>query len=698
MIPRNPQAMTAIGAGTEIADASARRLSLLRVYSAGSATAVIGIGGLVLLGWEFRIEFLKTVLPGFVTMKANTALCLMMSGTSLLLLQPGETGPGKIRIARALAALVVLIGAASLSQYLSRLDLGIDQWLFDDPDGSYGTSSPGRMAPPTATAFVGIGAALMLMDWETRRGHSPAQSLSLLVGLIAMLGISGYIYHATALTRILLYTQIAIHTAIGLLLLSSAVFFARPHSGIAADLTGEGSGSVMARRLLPAIFSIPIVLGWIRLRGQTAGLYGTEMGLAIYSTSTILIFAALVWFTARKMNVEYDLRSKAQDETRALNAELEARVAERTQTLEQQSAALSEQAALLDLAQDAIVVRDMRGRILFWNRGAEAIYGWRSDEVLGRNEFELLQAKFSEPLETIEAELLERGHWEGEATYCKRDGPCVFVVDHWALQRDADGMPIRVLGINNDITLRKDAEANLLRTVAELNRSNEELAQFAFVASHDLQEPLRMVASYTQLISKRYKGKLDAEADEFLAFALDGANRMQRLILDLLAYSRVGSKGKDLRGVSSEDALNQALRQLRGAIEDSGALVTHDSLPTVMADEMQLIQLLQNLVGNAIKYQSPGTPLVHISATLNSGNKWIFSVRDNGLGIDPGNFERIFGMFQRLHKREEFAGTGIGLAICKKIVERHGGNISVESQPGQGSVFRFALSGNEMNS
>jgi light-regulated signal transduction histidine kinase (bacteriophytochrome) len=241
-----------------------------------------------------------------------------------------------------------------------------------------------------------------------------------------------------------------------------------------------------------------------------------------------------------------------------------------------------------------------------------------------------------------------------------------------------------------DITKRKKAEANLLQKVEELNRSNEELEQFAYIASHDLQEPLRMVASYTQLLSKRYKGKLDSDADEFIAFAVDGASRMQRLIQDLLAYSRVGTKGNDLRDTSSEEALEQALINLRGAIEASGAQVTHDPLPTVLADEMQLVQLFQNLVGNAIKYQNPGVPRIHISAARNGGKQWTFSIKDNGLGIDPQYFEKIFGMFQRLHKREEFAGTGVGLAICKKIVERHGGSISVESQPGQGSTFRFA--------
>lgn len=205
-----------------------------------------------------------------------------------------------------------------------------------------------------------------------------------------------------------------------------------------------------------------------------------------------------------------------------------------------------------------------------------------------------------------------------------------------------------------------------------------------------------MVSSYTTLLSRRYKGKLDSDADEFIAFAADGASRMQLLIQDLLAYSRVGSTGKDLSETSSDDALKRTLFILRSVIEDSGAVVTHDPLPVVLADETQLVQLFQNLVGNAIKYQRAAqVPAVHIAAIRNGETHWMFSVQDNGLGIDPQYFERIFGMFQRLHKREQFAGTGIGLAICKKIVERHGGSISVESKPGQGSTFRFSLAGTD---
>jgi light-regulated signal transduction histidine kinase (bacteriophytochrome) len=241
-----------------------------------------------------------------------------------------------------------------------------------------------------------------------------------------------------------------------------------------------------------------------------------------------------------------------------------------------------------------------------------------------------------------------------------------------------------------DVTERKRWEQQLARRTEELLRSNAELEQFAYVASHDLQEPLRIVISYTKLLASRYAGRLDADADEFLAFAADGATRMQHLIQDLLSYSHVTTEGGELQPIDSRAACGQAIGNLRTAIMESGAEVTHGWLPTVRADPTRLIQLFQNLIGNAIKYRDGRIPQIQITATPVE-DRWIFSVHDNGIGIERRYFERIFQMFQRLHTRKEYEGTGIGLAICRKIVERHGGKIWVESEPGAGSTFFFTM-------
>ena len=349
---------------------------------------------------------------------------------------------------------------------------------------------------------------------------------------------------------------------------------------------------------------------------------------------------------------------------------------------------------LLEAAPEAIVISDPSGRILLVNAQMEKVFGYAREELIGQA-VEILvperfRAKHPQFRQGYHAHPRARSMGENlDLRGLRKDGSEFSVEITLSPLASPEGL--LVTAVVRDITERKKFQEHQLQTVGELKRSNDELQHFAYIASHDLQEPLRMVASYTQLLSKRYRGKLDPDADDFIAYAVAGCNRMQRLINDLLAYSRAGANGKPPRKISSELALQEALTNLQEAIAESGAVVTHDKLPIVTMDDTQLTQVFQNLIGNAVKYRSFKTPRVHISATTTDGTESVFSVRDNGLGIDSQYFEKIFVLFQRLHGRDEFEGTGIGLAVCKKMLERLGGRIWLDSQPDEGSTFHFAV-------
>ncbi|MBI5951151.1 MAG: PAS domain S-box protein [Chloroflexi bacterium] len=347
------------------------------------------------------------------------------------------------------------------------------------------------------------------------------------------------------------------------------------------------------------------------------------------------------------------------------------------------------QARLLANVNDAIVGSDVQFRLNVWNTSAESMYGWKAEEVLGRNGLELLRTEWPQKdAEVMRSTIAETGRWRGEATQLRKDGTRIPVEVSSMVLRDESGQITGYVSVNHEITERKQAEEALARQAEDLRRSNTELEQFAYVASHDLQEPLRIMSSFSQLLQKRYKDRLDQDASEFIAFIVDAAARMQKLITDLLAYSRAGHGDTDMVEVDCDRLVRNLVKSMAVTIETADGQVTFDKLPVVTAREASMIQLFQNLIGNALKFRGDQPPRVHVSAQQ-AEDEWVFSVRDNGIGIEPQYSQRIFMIFQRLHARDKYAGTGIGLSICKKIVENMGGRIWVESEPGRGSTFTF---------
>ena len=335
-------------------------------------------------------------------------------------------------------------------------------------------------------------------------------------------------------------------------------------------------------------------------------------------------------------------------------------------------------------------ITDEKAVIIHANSEFLRMWGFAvKEQAVGKNVGELL-ADPDEALRIIGV-LLAQGSWEGEFLAKRNDGKTFITRGFISSLFNAQGEFIGYQSTNLDMTKDREAEASLKKTSAELARSNKELELFAYVASHDLQEPLRMVSSYTQLLAQRYEGQLDAKAKKYIDYAVDGSVRMQRLINDLLTYSRISTRGKSLQPTDAHAVLGEAILNLQAAIEESGALVTNDDLPTVRADTSQLLQVFQNLIANAIKFQGDTPPRIHVSAQ-DQGGEWLFSVRDNGIGIDREYADRLFVIFQRLHTKQEYPGTGIGLAVCKRIVERHGGRIWFESELGKGATFFFTIS------
>jgi PAS domain S-box-containing protein len=349
-------------------------------------------------------------------------------------------------------------------------------------------------------------------------------------------------------------------------------------------------------------------------------------------------------------------------------------------------------AAIVESSDDAIISKDLDGIIRSWNRAAERIFGYTAEEIVGRHISILAAPDRVDEIPNI-IDRLRRGerveHYETKRR--TKDGRILTVSLTVSPIRDASGEIIGASKVARDITERKRQEHALRDANAALTRSNEDLQQFAYSASHDLQEPLRMVSIYSELLQEKFGGKLGTKGDEYIGYTIQGAIRMEQLLADLRAYTKASMTGQEAtEDIDAREILDKALVNLEAAINQSGASITTTDLPRLRMHEFQLEQIFQNLIGNAIRYRSSAPPRIRVTAAQQDA-EWLFSVQDNGIGIDPQYKEQIFGIFKRLHSNSDYPGTGMGLAICERIVQRTGGRIWVESEAGRGSTFYFTI-------
>jgi PAS domain S-box-containing protein len=486
---------------------------------------------------------------------------------------------------------------------------------------------------------------------------------------------------------------VAFNTALAFLALSIGIFCARPHTWLMRVFVDKGVGGKIANRLAPVVLGVSLLIGWLHFTVVQSGLMNLEKAATMAVTANLFVIFLVMWLTARSANITDERRRSAERALRKAHDELEQRVRERTAELAKANAELQEQATLLDLAHDAIFVRDLDSRIIYWNKGAERTYGWKAGEAMGKIAHELLETRFSKPLEEIISLVVEKGEWQDELTHTTRWNTPIVVESRWALQRDSNGNPAGFLEINRDVTSRKMAESSMRRYAEKLEKSNQMLQDFAFVASHDLQEPLRKIHSFGDRLQRLYADSLGETGRDYLERMLGAADRMSLLLQSLLAYSRVTTQTKPPVQVDLAKLVTEVVLDLEVPIHETRAQVEVGELPSIQADPGQMRQLFQNLIGNALKYHKDGEP-PHVRVYSNScwnGSCEIF-VEDNGIGFEEKHVEKIFAPFQRLHGRSSsYKGSGMGLAICRKITERHNGTISARSSPGKGSTFTVSL-------
>ncbi len=676
--------------GSVAAEPLARRLERSHWLSGFASLAVTLLGASVLIGWRIDQPHLKSGIPGLVAMNPVTAFCFVAAGLALWLLRT-EGAPARMQLAgRVLAALVVVLPPLCLSRLYLPWDLALDRLAFSAQVAVASGGHPNRMAPNTGLNFVLVGLALLFLDGRTRRGWRPAEGLAVAAGVSALVAVFGYAYQSRLLYGVGAFIPMAINTAAGFVLLSVGVLCARSEEGLLALFLGDGPGAQLARRLVPAAFIIPPVLGWLALKGQTAGLFDPAGGLALLATATTLTMAGLIWLSAVSLDQSNHARVRAEQNVRRLNEGLEARVVERTREVERVNEELR---ALFEASPLAICTLSTDSHVLSWNRAAEALFGWTAEEVIGRfppivppdlvGEMERLRDRVmtGQPLANHETQRV------------RKDGHRLELSLSTASLFDKSGATCGVVVVYADVGDRKALEAQLRQA-----QKMEAVGRLAGGVAHDFNNILTAIRTAAEFLLVDLDGEDPRRADA--TEIRDAADRGAGLTRQLLAFSRqqvLQPRVVDLNAVVT--AIEPMVRRL---VEENIDLVTRlgVGLDRVQADPNQLEQVLLNLVVNARDAMPDGGILLietanvvldeeypRTHATARPGPHVLLSVTDTGCGMDAGTQARVFEPF--FTTKPIGQGTGLGLATVYGIVKQSGGHIWVYSEVGRGTSFKI---------
>jgi PAS domain S-box-containing protein len=635
---------------------------------AGGASALLGLT--VLAGWLLRAPALTRLLPGAVVIRPNAALGFLLCGVALFLLAPASEArrPGALRIGRAGAAAAALLGALTLLEYVAQIDLGIDLLLFRQAQlASPATVAGGRMGVNAAFNFALLGSALLLLGRGRR--FKPAEILAVLALTVAVMALVGHLFGEADFYALRHYTPMAVPGAIAFTALALGLMCARPAGGLMGVVASEGAGGALARRLLPWMLVTPTLVGWLRFRGEHAGYFDLEFGLAIMVVSSMALLTVVVLLTARSLTAADARRHDAERKLR------------RTEVLV---------SAVFDATPDSINVKDRSGRYALINSAGARLLGHTIAEVIGRTDAELLAPATARARDAQREAILDSGKNLVVEEQVTVDGSPRIYLATKGIYRDEHGEPAGTFAMSRDVTdVKQVDEVRRARDAAEA--ANQELEAFSYSVSHDLRAPLRSIDGFSQALLEDYAARLDQTGHHYLERVRANAQRMAQLIDDLLALSRVSRSDLQRAPVDLTAAARDIVAELHRAHPDRQVeVVIAEGLHT-SGDGRLLGIVLQNLLGNAWKFTAKRAPArIELGRTDQNGHS-AFYVRDNGAGFDMRYSDKLFGAFQRLHSPAEFEGTGIGLATVQRIVTRHGGRVWAEGEIDRGATFYFAL-------